>query len=82
MKSLKTKKSMLLALVSINKIYPHILDTIVLKTIFFPINTVIREGTTVYMNIPKQEITQENIDVLSRYDAIDLDWRNVSIIYL
>ena len=36
----------------------------------------IRKGKLFYWNDPKQEITQEVIDISSRYDAIDLTWRN------
>ena len=61
---------------AVNKIYPHIRDTIGAKNDLFPNKYIIREGKLFYWNDPKQEITQEIIDVLSRYDAIDLDWRN------
>lgn len=61
---------------AVNKIYPHIRDTIGAKNDLFPTKYIIREKKLFYWNDPKQEITQEIIDVLSRYDAIDLDWRD------
>lgn len=61
---------------AVNKIYPYIRDTIGAKNNLFPTKYIIREGKLFYWNDPEQEITQELIDVLSQYDAIDLDWRD------
>ena len=58
---------------AVNKIYPHIRDTIGAKNDLFPNKYIIREGKLFYWNDSKQEITQEIIDVLSRYDEIDLE---------
>lgn len=61
---------------AVNKIYPYIRDTIGAKNNLFPTKYFIREGKLFYWNDPKQEITQEVIDVLSKYNAIDLAWRD------
>lgn len=60
----------------VNKIYPYIRDTIGAKNDLFPTKYLIRKGKLFYWNDPEQKITQEIIDVLSKYDAIDLDWRD------
>lgn len=61
---------------AVNKIYPYIRDTIGAKNDLFPTKYLIRKGKLFYWNDPKQKITQEIIDVLSKYNAIDLDWRD------
>lgn len=60
----------------VNKIYPYIRDTIGAKNDLFPTKYLIRKGKLFYWNDPEQKITQEIIDVLSKYNAIDLDWRD------
>lgn len=61
---------------AVNKIYPYIRDTIGAKNDLFPTKYLIRKGKLFYWNDPGEKITQEVIDVLSKYDAIDLDWRD------
>lgn len=61
---------------AVNKIYPYIRDTIGAKNDLFPTKYLIRKGKLFYWNDPEQKITQEIIDVLSTYNAIDLDWRD------
>lgn len=61
---------------AVNKIYPNIRDTVGAKNDLFPTNYLIRDGRLFYWNNPEQKITQEMIDVLSQYNAIDLNWRD------
>lgn len=56
---------------AVNKIYPYIRDTIGAKNDPFPTKYFIREGKLFYCNDPKQEITQEVIDVLSKYKSLE-----------
>ena len=61
---------------TINKVYPYFDDTIGSKDDLFPTRYAIIEGKLFYWNDPEQVITQEIYDVLSQFNAIDLDWRD------
>jgi hypothetical protein len=61
---------------AVNKVYPYIRDTIGAKNDLFPTKYMVIEEKLFYWNDPDQGITQEIIDILSQYDAIDLAWRD------
>lgn len=61
---------------AVNKVYPYIRDTIGAKSDLFPTKYMVIEEKLFYWNDPDQGITQEIIDILSQYDAIDLAWRD------
>lgn len=59
-----------------NKIYPQIRDSIGAKDDIFPTKFQIRDGKLFYWNDPDQAITQEMLDVLTRFNHIDFEWRD------